>query len=345
MKLIQFIYPMFLVALGLHAAALFVPIGGSSEEAVEDVDLAETEAASERFPSPAPDSSGPADLSAAKTARSGANGAAQPAASSASAVTTRPAVTTIARRALSPQTAVPQASDTPASPNVASSPPANEPPDSTDLPELPADSSPDADESTPAARADDNPPLSAGDLIASAGAKLPASLRSMLTEVAEALTYREAGTSEAIAKRRRDAWEAKIRTQANVDAIENIAPTQVTGLTQVSYPIKSAEDAEVLSYSACLEKDPHNAEVGVLFDSQGNEVGQPELIRSTGYGALNEKILAIFTDVDNFSNLGEALTLEHRRSKAYTFEVVVDYKADACVSLEKLRPVSEDSDG
>ncbi len=345
MKLIQFVYPMFLVALGLHTALLFVPIGGTSEEVIEDVDLADlpetkAPAKSSLDPLPVPDPNVPAP-EPPKGDRLGANSFLQPAANSANVGVTRPVVTTIARRSPSTQPTAP-----PESPPAGSTPPASD----TDLPDLPADSDQNSEESMPTPAAADNntgnsPQMPASDLIASAEAKLPASLRAMVTEVAEALTYREAGTSKAIADQNREAWKAKIRTQANVDTIENIAPTQVANLTQVSYPIQSAEAADVLSYSACLEKDPHSAEVGVLFDSQGNVAGDPELIRSTGYGALNEEILATFADVDNFSNLGEALDSEHRRSKAYTFEVAVDYKTDACVSLEKLQPASENSGG
>ncbi|MGB3295906.1 MAG: hypothetical protein WBB01_23225, partial [Phormidesmis sp.] len=324
----------------------FVPIGRTSEEVVEDVnlaDLSESKADSDRNPLSIPDSAVPAALAETKIARSGAGGSAQPAASSAGAVTPRPVVTTIARRAPSPRPA-PPATTAPDATDSASNSPANEPTDRTDLPELSADGNQGSVERSPTSPTENNSPLSADDLIASANAELPASLQAMAAEIAAALTYREAGTSEAVAQQKRDAWEAKIRTQANIGPIENIAP-QAAGLTRISYPIESAEAAEVLSYSACLEKDPHNAEVGVWFDSRGNVVDDPELIRSTGYGALNEKILATFADVDHFSNLSAALTLEDRRSKAYTFEVAVDYKADACVSLEKLQPASESSGG
>ena len=183
-----------------------------------------------------------------------------------------------------------------------------------------------------------------GDLIASAKADLPTSLRQLVAQVAAALTYREAGTSDVIAQQKRAAWEARIRTQANIETVENIAPTQIVGLTPIRYPIQSTEDAEVGSYSVCLDEVPHNAEVGLLFDSQGEMATEPELIRSTGYGALNEEILATFSDIDNFSRLGEALDLDNRRSKAYLFEVAVDYQADACVSLENLRPAAEASE-
>ena len=338
MKLVQFVYPMFLVALGLHVAVMFVPIGGTPEAIVEDLELSDSpESADPTDRLSAPD---PAALGDSLTAETGRLEVTEATRSVAPASPPRHSVRTIAASLPSSPPPVP-----PVSTVDESSPPPELPPTADpNLPKLPADNLQNAEENALVPRAAENseqPTL--GDLIASAKADLPPSLRQMVARVAAALTYREAETSDAIAQQKRADWEAKIRTQANVEAVENIAPTQIVGLTPISYPIQTAEDAEVLSYSACLEKAPHNAEVGMLFDSQGDVAAEPELIRSTGYGALNEEILATFSDIDSFSSLDEALTLESRRSKAYLFEVAVDYQTDTCVSLEKLRSVAEES--
>ena len=341
MKLVQFVYPMFLVALGLHVAVLFVPIRGTPEAVVEDLELSdrpEVEAPADKLS--IPDLAVSADPPMVETGRPAST---RPAASSTRVGATRPSISTIAVRA--PSSPLPVPSVSASSLANSSSQLADQPsPADTNLPELAIDSRPDTEDRQDTAEntlvlrsAEDSEQPTLSDLIASASTDLPPSLRQLVAEIADALTYREAGTSEAIAQQKRADWEAKIRTQANVEAVEVIAPTQFAGLTPINYPIQSAEDAEVLSYSACLEKAPHNAEVGVLFDSQGNIATEPELIRSTGYEALNKEILAVFGDIDSFSNIGEDLDLDNRRSKAYLFEVAIDYQTDACVSLEKLR--------
>lgn len=348
MKVVQFIYPMFLVALGMHALLLFVPIGGATPEPIEE-DVPFSDLTSD-LPDAAlaPDSPGSLpvpDLNVSTASPDGvgpAIAASQPAGLAASVrpaapaprqpVARRPTTSTASSRAAT------RTENAPAQPDTAIQPTPLLPDLSAADPD-PAESAPDESisESNPneaatslAATDGSASPAngSIGGLIASARGQLPASLRQLAAAFSKALDYNPEGTDEASAEQELIDWQASIRRQANGDGVENIEPIQIAELTQISYPIESAEKDNGRPFSVCLEKAPHDAEIGVLFDSQGQIAGEPKLIRSTGYSALNEEIMATVASYEEFP-------ADHR-SKAYTFEVGVDYDADACVSLGKL---------
>ncbi len=352
MKLVQFIYPMFLVALGLHALLLFVPIGGAADPDVEeDVPL------SDLSEQPTPDPAGALPVPDLNVFTELPDGTAVNPAIAPPPASSTGSSSAIRRRA-APRQSVASAPTRTTTPT--NSPPAR--PDSADL--APVDgAAPSAPSSSPNPPATNLPDLSAGDqgstestsdesrsenatvedtasptaanepasnLIASTSGEPPESLQRLAAAFAQALGYNPQGTDEASAERELTDWQASIRRQANVDGVENIEPTQIAELTQIRYPIESTEKADGRPFSVCLEKEPHSAEVGILFDSQGQIAGEPKLIRSTGYSALNEEIMAAIAKYDGFP--------DGYQSKAYTFAVEVDYDADACVSLAELMP-------
>ncbi len=346
MKLVQFIYPMFLVALGLHALLLFVPIGGAAdpdpvEEDVPLSDLSEQPAPDPAGALPVPDLNvftEPPDGAAIKPAiapppasSAGSSSAVRRAAAPRQPVASAPIRTTT-------PTARPPARPDPADSAAPSAPSGSPDSPTTHLPDLSAEdqdaaeSAPDESRSEEATAEDAASPSAtnepASSLIASASGEPPESLQRLAAAFAQALAYNPQGTDEASAERELTDWQAGIRRQANVDGVENIEPTQIAELTQIRYPIESAEKADGRPFSVCLEKAPHTAEVGILFDSQGQISGEPKLIRSTGYSALNEEIMAAIAKYDDFP--------DGHQSKAYTFEIEVDYDADACVSLAEL---------
>lgn len=158
---------------------------------------------------------------------------------------------------------------------------------------------------------------------------VPQDLLKEISDLSESLAYSEENTDERSANQNRIDWEANIQRQANVGTVETIEPTAISDLTEITYPIEAPKQMDVRSLSLCLEKPPHNAEVGVLFDSQGNVAGEPSLIRSTGYEALNDEIIATIRSYEDFP--------PNRNSKAYLIAFEVDYDADTCVSLEALK--------
>ena len=369
MKVVRFIYPMFLTALGLHAALLFVPLGGKSESALleEDVPLSELTDKSVQalqdsvVDSSLPDSSVPARVSAGTGVRSGAIAQSPPTA----AIVPQPAPQPTRRIvASSPSRIIPKPVSN-SSNTSASSPPSAALPDLTaddstspmtsgsSLPDLTARNNASENSASESSSAESispetneqstsenvsvaNTPLLARLLDSAKAVVVPASLTSSLTDLSESLTYRAKGTDEESAKQALDAWRATIGKQANAARLERVEPILNSDVV-LDYPIESAksfrgnssEGVALPSLSVCLEKEPHAAEVGLVFDSQGELVGQPELIRSTGYEALNQEIMVRLVQPDGF--------LENRESKAYLYDVTVDYDQESCVSLESLK--------
>ncbi|MGI8934349.1 MAG: hypothetical protein ACR2FS_09770 [Phormidesmis sp.] len=358
MKVVQFIYPMFLVALGMHALLLFVPIGGAVPEPIEeDVPFSDlTSDLPDEALGPDPSEALPVpDLNVSTASPDSAASAIAPSQIAGLAASVRPAAPaprqSVARATARPTPPATRSDTATRTEDAASQPntaiqPTPLLPDLSAADQDPAESAPDEpilesdpnEEAASLAASDGSARPANGSisgLIASARGKLPASLRQLAAAFSKALDYNPEGTDAASAEQELIDWQASIRRQANGDGVENIGPIQVADLTQISYPIESAEKDNGRPFSVCLEKAPHDAEIGVLFDPQGQIAGEPKLIRSTGYSALNEEIMATIASYEDFP-------ADHQ-SKAYTFGVGVDYDADACVSLGKLLPSGQSS--
>ncbi|EDX84411.1 hypothetical protein S7335_2108 [Synechococcus sp. PCC 7335] len=363
MKLIQFIRPLFLVALGLHGLILFLPLGEESEVAIvddlsfsEEPDLLESASdnllesqSSPQAPEQLPISNPDALVIASRKA------AAQPNTTRAS-VPTQTAVrrpspspnrspNSVANRASS-RSAESAANDSQSSEDGSANitatqtpianttrprrPPTNNIPD---LSETVSNSLLNDSQSATSVDVDNSP--SVADLVAKLTNPISDSrlnsLLDQISDLAKSLTYSEENTDDSSANQNRASWKADIQKQANVGAVESITPTEIADLTEVTYPIESPKQAgmQARSLSLCLEEEPHDAEVGVRFDSQGNVADEPFLIRSTGYSALNDEIIATVASYQDFP--------PSRHSKAYLLEFKVDYDAEACVSLEELK--------
>lgn len=376
MKLVQLIRPLLITAIGLHAALLFVPIGPDEAVVVEDVELSELSAGESTKndkatpPSPGalpvPDPNVTTAATAAKTAaapatvaRSATSRAATPrtAASARSATATRSAAN--ATNTPSPASNTSGSSSSGSSTNTASNGSSNS--GSTDSNGTAAsstgrrtfiatsgDSSSEESSSTERNVAsnsasgsnsdsqssntqtvDVETPLTVSSLLAKVTQEIPQDFQAFVDTLHRSLTYSAKNTDDASADDTRADWQATIQSQANVGQIGQMPTAEISDLTEIDYPLESSLKLDGRSLSRCLDPKPAPAEIGVLFDSRGEIVGEPELIRSTGYGALNEEIQALVTAYDDFPR--------DRNSKAYTFEVEVNYDAESCVSLTNLR--------
>ena len=361
MKFVKLLRPLFIVALGLHALALFLPLGGASETA--EVEVVEEEAPLEELPSTSPGTLPVPDLNATTnepaSAGSAANGIVKsvlspaavsspaPAAPSSAATRSAPAAANVPNAGAS--RTIPPSVPSAASPPTAPTPPAaNDPVNSSPplaLPELDAaiaepiasnaSSSSASEIETPdgenSQATESSAPTEAGDrdLIASAPNKVIESLKALMNRWAIALNYNPKGTDDSSAQAARAKWTDKISSQASRSSVGSLEPESIEDFMRVNYPIEaSARDSEQ-AFRVCLEQPPGPAEVGVLFDSQGEIVGEPELIRSTGYQAVNREAIA---QVES----AEALPT-NRRSKAFVLEVPIDYDKQACVKLSDLK--------
>ena len=111
--------------------------------------------------------------------------------------------------------------------------------------------------------------------------------------------------------------------------METLTATQVPEISAIRYPIENSQQPERRAFQLCLEETPGEGEVGIIFDEQG-EVSKAEMLRSTGYMAIDQEILiTVETDYRQFP--------ANRRAKAYTLPVTVEYDGNECVSLPTLR--------
>lgn len=389
MKLAKFIYPMFLVAIGLHGLLLFVPIGDAADadSVEEDIALSELpESAKGKLDSAADSPLGPLPVpdlnvaaggaAAAGTATGGAiaktpGGAASTATTSArtavtSAPTTRAARTRTAARpaaarpAIAPATATARTSasagtsgrSTASGATTSGSAGAGDngsgssiglsiaEPSDDGLPSLESanassgssislardvNASASSNEGTTA-----NEPAIAS-LIASATGRVSDALKSLSNDFAADFTYAEEGTDTAGLEERRKRWVENISQQANTDLSsgETVEPIELEA-AKLNYPIEESAQADRRAFRICLDDAvPNDAEVAVLFDSQGKVVAEPEMTLSSGYQAIDKEILAMAAEAEGFP--------DDRESKAYLLAFDVEYVADSCVSLPKLK--------
>ncbi len=359
MKIAKFIYPMLLVALGLHGLALFVPIGGASEPAPEDVAVenlkAPEGAVDEAVPGPLPVPDPNVSTGTAKAAGGDADNVVsttfstvRPAPRAATSITPRsaaPRPVTISRSA--PNHYRPSAS--PSVPNSASSEySASAPAAGAEIPVLlpshpdannrnrPSANNATASSATANNSAANNSAANnsaannsaANNSAARAIATISEALKKFRDDLSQEIAYNPEHTDLEGAADRRNQWLSNINQQASAAAIETLEPTPTLEIAKLAYPINESKQPNRHSFKRCLDQPPHDAEVGILFDSQGKVARTPEIIRSTGYAALNNEILAEIAAYDNFPT--------DRKSKAYTLNVKVDYNKDECVSLPKL---------
>lgn len=348
MKAVQFIHPMFLTALALHALVLFVPIGSEAEPELieEDVPLTElqreTPSLSTLGKLPVPDlnvsTSAPAKIASgaiakskptvpAATVRSSSRGAATSVVPSHSSGS-KPKTGGNSTRASSNETTATEADRSTRTDDSQFSPPVFE---VDNDPAEPNESTVDNEPFEVAANANSEDSIGTvilSELIASANTKASPEFAVSIKDLAESLTYREAATEDDTAQKRLDIWTAELSQQANAGRIESIKPV-LNSDNLMEYPLESALSLEGRSLSVCLEEFPETAEIGVVFDAQGERVGQPEIIRSTGYEALDREAIALILQPETLP--------EDRASKAYLFDVTVDYDDESCVSLEALQ--------
>lgn len=159
--------------------------------------------------------------------------------------------------------------------------------------------------------------------------ELPPSLQESVLNLAAALVYQSDKTEDNWAKQMREAWISSISRQANrTGSVERVEPIINAELT-MAYPIAAAVIREGRSLEVCLDEEPKAAEIGVTFNAQGKIVNPPEILRSTGYDALDIEAIALLQSAENLPN--------SRDSKAYIFQISVDYNADECVDLAYLQ--------
>lgn len=372
MKLAKFVYPMFLVAIGLHGLLLFVPMGGASDAELieEDVALSElpttadpkAKSASSESASalPVPNlniSTGATATTPAKSAAAARTAATPRAAARPPAAAARRTATTQAGARSAPGSAAQGRTGTSAgsgtssagstSSSAASGATENRSsaPPRTNLPNLAA-SNPSSTEQSGGSTGSGGTTgsnLTLSGLIASVTKSAPDALESLRSGFVEDYTYDDKDTDAAGLEERRSRWIDKISLLANADSsasgavAEKIEPIVLSD-SKLSYPIERSARSDRRASRICLDDPPPNdAEVAVLFDAQGNVVGTPEMTRSSGYQAIDREIIAIVLAEGGANASDSEASLANRQSKAYLRAFEIDYAAERCLTLPKLK--------
>jgi len=191
-------------------------------------------------------------------------------------------------------------------------------------------------------------------LIDSVTKSAPDALESLRSDFAEDYTYASKDTDAAGLDDRRSRWIDKISLLASADsradtgaastsaastgaAAEKMEPI-VLDDRKLSYPIEHSVRSDRRASRICLDDPrPNDAEVALLLDAQGNVVGTPEMTRSSGYAAIDKEIIAIVLAEGNAIAAETEDALAINQPKAYLSAFEIDYTADHCLTLPKLK--------
>ena len=158
-----------------------------------------------------------------------------------------------------------------------------------------------------------------------AGSQTDAAASNPLREELEALqtayTYSEAGTTSAAAETTSANWLAEFKSELEIAEL----PLQPAAEIPIDYPLR-----------ICLPVPPVTAQVGVVVSPAGEPVGEPTLLRSTGYAGLNQAALQA---------VGNADVAAGDSYQALRFTVPVQYSEAECTDPQALsQGVSAESD-
>ncbi|MEO1067934.1 MAG: TonB family protein [Cyanobacteria bacterium J06638_6] len=286
--------PMLLASLGLHALILMLPAGSSNEAVIPPPDPEQDTVAITRIP-PA----GTPDTATTPLVTATPGGAVAPASPAAPAPATAPQ-----RAAVPPRSRPTQPSPQPTTPPSSPAPP----------PATNDGSTPEA--TTPVPPPPPTSPLFGADigeglLAYIAALNLP---QSQVDRAAESIANRFAFDANAVTRDTLNAnqqqWEATIQ--------------QETGQADLSPEIHRTDFATVYPQRVCLSNEPGDITIGALVNPDGTWLGEPVLLRSSGYGALDQKAL----DEIQRHRFAAADGI-----KAYTLtvETTVDYGPRPCI--------------
>ena len=322
--------PVFLLAAGLHAGLLLIPLSGASERSVPAPDPEGESITVTRIP-PQGDRSQPATTppvpltpAAPQPVRP------QPLRRAVAPVPARAVAAGSSSRADGRRVA---ASDTNAQPTSAAEQGglAALPSTTSPAPPVPPSTSPrpvsaSPDPAVPAPAEQDPPPLSALQSgVTSRAASTLKELRAIFTDLRQRYTYSE----RAMALRRAEKeWLDQVN---DLSGAPLAAPEELTLANAISYPLEAREQLTISRWSQCLDPAPEDAVVAVAFDRTGAPLALPQVLRSSGYEALDQLALAA---VETYGGFGEPL-----RSKTFVATVEIAQNESACIQPETLQSV------
>ncbi|HEY9736097.1 MAG TPA: hypothetical protein V6D06_07435 [Trichocoleus sp.] len=135
---------------------------------------------------------------------------------------------------------------------------------------------------------------------------------SNLQEQLQALAYSPTGTTDEEAAAARQGWLETVQKEAS-------APDLEVG-EAIELPV-------TYEGRICLSPEPVDGLIGVWVKPDGTLGGDPALLKSTGYGSLNEQAASAIAEF-NFPTTDAPA--------AYEFDINVNYNSESCVDREQL---------
>lgn len=332
MNVLKSIHPIFLLALGLHAAFLMIPLSGSSDQVIPPPDP-EGETISVTRITPEAEATKPA------TVKQPATSTATPAVVVARPAPTQPAKTarqpaTTTRPAVQGNRATDRADS--ANPGRENRAAADRRSDDDELPNL--DSNPATPSSgerpvvnTPSPAAVTQAPLTLAALAEKAKGDVTDALKARLAWFAQLYGYRVEQTTDETEAAALTAWLGSLRDRTG---ITDLTPQALEKTIQVPYPLEREDSLRYQTdFVACLKEAPKPALIGIAFDQAGAIAADPVILRGTGYEFLNQEALERAKQYDGFP--------PEKAQQAYTIDIKIDQDSERCPLL----PVAEIAEG
>ncbi|MEM1240342.1 MAG: hypothetical protein AAGI45_10925 [Cyanobacteria bacterium P01_H01_bin.26] len=311
--------PIFLLAAGLHAGLLLIPVaGGSSEDAVPAPDPEGESITVTRIPPQQTQPSNPGSTAARPSPAT----ATQTAAGGGAAARTVQQQRANRRRPQGGQPAnggsVPPNQDSSSSTQVARNSQTDDAP-----PGLPA--LPDSSEPSGAAPPEESTPQAAPTLTALKDGAGSQTVPDLLKVFLARLRYGWLEARDVAAMEAKQAWLADLEEQPEIQVS---APEELAQPLSISYPLMVDYNGP-REIRSCLNPSPMAGLIGVVVDTNGAIATEPTLLRSSGYDFLNDVALDRIKDYSEFPTGGS--------QKAYMVPVEIDYSEETCVDLADLK--------
>ncbi|MBE9069761.1 hypothetical protein IQ260_24260 [Leptolyngbya cf. ectocarpi LEGE 11479] len=323
--------PIFLLAVGLHAGLLMIPVaGGSSENVVPAPDPEGESITVTRIPPKRDKSAKPgASQSPPSATRPTAVGQAANSKKATAAVSarsqTKPRSQGDQRSSRSSSSTNGDSSGETSNIQNTSAAPSENP---AGLPDLPDNTTTDSVPVTVSSNevAEQKAPT----LIALRAGADTRSVPQRLQEFLARLQYSLQGTRDVAAAQ--TAWLAKLEEQSAGLS----APQELEKPLEISYPVTITEEEGPRQIYSCLSPLPKQGLIGAVVDADGAIATEPALLRSSGYPFLNDVALQKIQDYENFPT--------ENTQKIYTVPFDVNYDEDACLSLADISAADTSED-
>ena len=184
------------------------------------------------------------------------------------------------------------------------------------------DSSNSPSNSTPARTQEQTPPTLVALKDGAQAQAVPTPLQNFLARLRHSVLR----TTEPEVEEAKQAW---LTTLSEQPAIEISDPQNLDQAVKIDYPLIATADDGPRRFLSCLTPTPEKGLVGVVVNPDGEIATEPAILRSSGYGFLNDIALEKIKDYQDFP--------DEDIQKLYTINVEVDYDKDACISLSDLQ--------